>query len=143
MEKHLKVSLPFFDHMVWLIHNLQLSPQPFPASPSNISMKARKLACVNSVDGPWIIWQPKKIDAVHFIACLWKDGEGEGGGTHNSYPELSQLEKFVRIQMGIPQQGEECDASGCPLKHTLECTASRAVSSTLVGKSSPQTQCGL
>ena len=40
-----------FDHVVWLTHRLQLSPQPSPTSPSNISAKQRKYPFVNSVLG--------------------------------------------------------------------------------------------
>lgn len=42
-----------FDHVVWLTHRLQLSPQPFSTSPSDISVKQRKHACVNAV-----LWTP-------------------------------------------------------------------------------------
>lgn len=42
-----------FDHVAWLTHRLQLSPQLFPTFPSNISEKQRKHACVNSV-----LWTP-------------------------------------------------------------------------------------
>lgn len=38
-----------FDHVVWLTHRLQSSPQPFSTSPSNISVNQRKHIFVNSV----------------------------------------------------------------------------------------------